>query len=99
MPEEDEYQEEHEFFDDASDDFQERQDDLVQVPVEGLRRSNRAKVAPNKYKDFESWESIETGSCNQNGPSPRQRRRRQADARYKRDKPTDDAEIEGLEND
>ena len=50
-------------------------------------------------KDFESWESIETGSCNQNGPSPRQRRRRQADARYKRNKPTDDAEIEGLEND
>ena len=96
MPEEDEYQEEHELY----NDIQERQDDLVQVPVEGLRRSNRAKVAPNKHKDFETWESIETWTCKQKGPSPKQRRRRQADARYKRNKPTvDEDEIEGLEDD
>ena len=27
--------------------------------VEGLRRSNRERVAPNRYKDFENWEDVE----------------------------------------
>ena len=99
MPEEDEYQEEHELYNDAFNDIQERQDDLVQVPVEGLRRSNRVKKAPNRHKDFESWENIEARNGRQNGPSPRQRKRKQADARYKKNRPAgDETENEGLEN-
>ena len=94
--EENGYQEEHGLHGDDVEDI-----DGGHLLVEGLRRSNRERVAPNRYKDFENWEDVEAKGYNKPRQSPKQRKRKQADARYKKKKKptTEDTETEGLESD
>ena len=81
-------------FADAVEDFpqqenihaEEREEDQIEEldNDKSLRRSNRVKLPPSRYSDYESWNSVRIGSP----LSPRERKRRQADAKYKRNRPT-----------